>query len=138
MLATLTQINSIAVISREFSKSFETIKNVSSFRNISDIITSGKNTGGCSVFSLKKKNFAIVVSEAATGRVLWKKVSLEISHNSQENTCARVSFSIRWQAADYKFIKKETLAQIFSYELREISKNFFSIEHLPMTASVVS
>ena len=89
-------------------------------------------------FLYNRKNFTVVVSEAATGRVLWKKVSLEISHNSQENTCARVSFSITWQAADYKFIKKETLAHIFSCELREISKNFFSIEHLPMTASVVS
>ena len=44
----------------------------------------------------------------------------------------------RWQSADYKFIKKETLAQVFSCELRETSKNIFCIEHLPMTASVVS
>ena len=32
------------------------------------------------------------VTEAATRAVLWKKVFLEISKNSQENTCARVSF----------------------------------------------
>ena len=31
-------------------------------------------------------------TEAATGGVLQKKVSLKISQNSQENTCARVSF----------------------------------------------
>ena len=31
-------------------------------------------------------------SEAATRGVLLKKVFLEISQNSQENTCARVSF----------------------------------------------
>ena len=30
--------------------------------------------------------------EAATGGVLLKKLFLEISKNSQENTCARVSF----------------------------------------------
>ena len=30
--------------------------------------------------------------EVATGGVLCKKVFLEISQNSQENTCARVSF----------------------------------------------
>ena len=30
--------------------------------------------------------------EAATGGVLYEKVSLEISQNSQENTCARVLF----------------------------------------------
>ena len=31
-------------------------------------------------------------SEAATGGVLLKKVFLDISQNSQGNTCARVSF----------------------------------------------
>ena len=30
--------------------------------------------------------------EAAIGGVLYKKVFLEISQNSQENNCARVSF----------------------------------------------
>ena len=33
--------------------------------------------------------------EAPTRGVLWKKVFLEISQNSQENTCARVSFLIK-------------------------------------------
>ena len=41
-------------------------------------------------------------------------------------------------ASDYKFIKKETLAQVFCCELRVISKNAFCIEDLPMTVSVVS
>ena len=54
---TLTQINSIVAISREFSKSFETIKNVSSLWNVSDGIISRKITGCCSLFSLKKKEF---------------------------------------------------------------------------------
>ena len=36
--------------------------------------------------------------EAATEGVPWKKVFLEISLNSQENTCARVSFLIKLQA----------------------------------------
>ena len=96
-------------------------------------------------------------------RVLWKKVFLEISQNSQEKTCARVSrlhflvfglnteiygvnFRIHskktkesitsqklgsqyfWQACN--FIKNETLAQVFSCEFCEISKNTFFIEHL--------
>ena len=34
-------------------------------------------------------------SEAATGSVIWEKVFLEITQNSQENTCARVSFLIK-------------------------------------------
>ena len=35
------------------------------------------------------------------------------------------------------FIKKETLAQVFSYEFSEISKNTFFTEHLWTTASNV-
>ena len=38
-------------------------------------------------------------TKAATRGVLYKKVFLEISQNSQENTCARVSFLIKLQAA---------------------------------------
>ena len=52
-----------------------------------------------------------------------KKVFFEISQNSQENTCA------------CNFIKKETLAQVFSREFCEISKNTFFTEHLWTTAS---
>ena len=55
---------------------------------------------------------------------------LEISQNSQENTCARVSFSIKLQASACNFIKKETLAQMFYCEYWEVSKNAFFIEHL--------
>ena len=51
---------------------------------------------------------------------------LEISQNSQENTCARVSFL----AKKSNFIKKETLAQVLSCEFCEISKNTFFTEHL--------
>ena len=48
---------------------------------------------------------------------------LEISQNSQENTWARVSFLIKLQTCN--FIKKETLAQVFSCEFGEITKNTF-------------
>ena len=49
-----------------------------------------------------------------------KKGVLEISENSE---------------LTYKFIKKETLAQVFSCEFCEISKNTFFTEHLWTTAS---
>ena len=39
--------------------------------------------------------------ETATRRVLWKKVFLEISQNSQESTSARVSFLIKLQASGF-------------------------------------
>ena len=38
--------------------------------------------------------------EEATEGVLWKKMLLKISPNSQENTCARVSFLIKLQVSD--------------------------------------
>ena len=60
-----------------------------------------------------------VKTEAATRGVLWKKVFLEISQNSQENTCAR-----------------DDLTQMFSCEFCEISKNIFFTEQLRATASV--
>ena len=55
---------------------------------------------------------------------------LEITQNSQENTCTRVSFLIN-------FIKKESLAQVFSCKFCEISKITFFTEHLWATASVL-
>ena len=54
-----------------------------------------------------------------------KKLFLEISQNSQENTCARVSFLIQLQASAWNFIKKEVLAQVFSCEFCENFKNSF-------------
>ena len=45
------------------------------------------------------------------------------------NACVRVSFLLN------NFIKKETLAQVFSCEFYEISKCTFFTEHLRATAS---
>ena len=70
-------------------------------------------------------------AEAVARRCFVKKVFLKISQNSQENTCARVSFLIKSQAEACNFIKKETMAQVFSYEFCEISKNTFSHRKLP-------
>ena len=66
--------------------------------------------------------------------VFCKKVFLKFSQNSQENTCARVSFLIKFN----KVVKKETLAQVFSCEFCEIFKNSFFAEDLQATASTVN
>ena len=58
-----------------------------------------------------------------------KKMLLEISQNSQKNTCTRVSFLIKLQASG-----KETLTQLFSREFCKISKNTFFTENLWTTA----
>ena len=42
--------------------------------------------------------FRHLLTEAVAQRFSVKKVFLKISRNSQENTCARVSFSIKLQA----------------------------------------
>ena len=49
------------------------------------------------VFSIYK-NHALVGIEAVAQTCSVKKVFLEISQNSQENTCARVSILIKLQA----------------------------------------
>ena len=60
---------------------------------------------------------------------------LEIFQKSQENTCARV-FSLRkLQSKAYKFIKKETLVQVFSCKFYQISKNTFLHRTLLVAAS---
>ena len=71
---------------------------------------------------------------------------LEISQNLQENTCVRVSFLIKLQPWNLfnkvaslrpacNFIKKETLAQVFSCEFCEICKNT-SYKTPPVAASI--
>ena len=62
---------------------------------------------------------------------------LEVSQNSQEYICARISFLIKLADA-CNFIKKETLAQALSCEFSKISKNTFFTEQLQETASLSS
>ena len=76
----------------------------------------------------------IVYSEAVAQRCSVKIMFLEISQNSKENTCARASFLMKLQASACNFIKKETLAQVFSCEFCEISKNTFSYRTPPRAA----
>ena len=64
-----------------------------------------------------------------------KKVFLEISQNSQENTCARVSVSIKLQAERPATLLKKKLAQVFSCEFCKIPKNTFSYKTPPVAAS---
>ena len=48
--------------------------------------------------SIKQDDCYLVLLEAAVQRCFVKKVFLEISQNSQENTCARISFLTKLQA----------------------------------------
>ena len=53
-----------------------------------------------------------------------KKVLLQISNNS--HLCQQASFLTKFQAKGSNFIKKETLAEVFSCEFCEICKNTYS------------
>ena len=68
--------------------------------------------------------------------VFVQRAVQEISQNSQENTCGRVWFFIKLQGSAWNFIKRETLAQMFSCEFCEISKNTFCYRTPPVAASV--
>ena len=82
---------------------------------------------------LKDRTF--ITAEAVVQRCSVKKVFLKISQNSQENTCARVSFLIKFQAWDLQLCWKETLAQVFSCEFREVTP-FYRAP--PVVASVTN
>ena len=75
------------------------------------------------------------IKRSSRSEVFFKKVFLKISQNSQENNCARVSFSIKLAC---NFIKKETLAQVFSCEFCKIFKNTFFRRTPPVAASEIS
>ena len=87
---------------------------------------SGNTRNGCIEKPVKDGDGAF---EAATRGVLWKKPLLEISQNSQENICARVSFSKKLQTLGHQ------LSDVFSCEFCEISKNTFCTEYLWTTTS---
>ena len=62
---------------------------------------------------------SFVITEAATEDVLWKKVSLKISQNSQKNSCVGAR----------NFVEKETPKQVFFCEFYEIFKNSFCLQN---------
>ena len=66
------------------------------------------------------------ITKSVPWRYSIKKLFLEISQNSPDNNCAKTYFLIKLQASACAFIKKETLAQVFSCEFWKISKNIFS------------
>ena len=73
-------------------------------------------------------------AEAVVRRCSVKKVFLEFSLNSQENTCASISFL---QPLASNFIKIKSLRQVFSCEFCEhLSKNTFFYRNTPVAAYV--
>ena len=84
---------------------FECLIPANTYSHIALILRCGRIPGFVSgkinmVVGLAQSELKILLSaEATTGGVLWKKVFSEISQNSQENTCAKVSILITLQAS---------------------------------------
>ena len=74
--------------------------------------------------------------EAVAQRCFVKRVFLKISQNSQENSCARVSFPIKLQASGLQLYLKRDSGIGVSFEFCKISKNTFSYRTSLVTASV--
>ena len=79
----------------------------------------------------------IYKSRSSCPEMFSKQLFLEISKNSQENTCARVPFLIKLQSKACNFIKKEALAQVLSFEFCEICYNTF-LHRTPLVAASVN
>ena len=74
----------------------------------------------------KKSNFDLT-TEAVVTRCSIEKVPLEICQNSQENTCARVSFWTKLQAS---FIKKRLWRRCFLVNFVQFLRTPFFTENL--------
>ena len=87
-------------------------------------------------FRLATNETFMTHSKATTRCVLWKKVFLKILQNSQENTCARVSFQNKVAGLGPATLLKKTLGHScfpvnFAKFLRTpFSQNTFFTEHL--------
>ena len=75
-------------------------------------------------------------SQASTGGVLLKNVSLQILQNSQEIICTRASFFISCRVEALQNYQKETPAQVLSCEVCEIFKDIFFYRTPPVAASI--
>ena len=84
-------------------------------------------------FSCHVKALGLKILRSSRLDAFCKKGVLRNSQNSQENTCARVSFSVKLQASSCDFIKKETLAQVC--EFYKISENTFCCRTPSVAAS---
>ena len=82
----------------------------------------------CKTFGIDKlSNFKLYVTEAFAQRCSVKKLFLEISQNSQENTCARASFLIKLQAPA-TLLKKRLWC--FPVNFAKFLRTHFLAEHL--------
>ena len=100
------------------------LESIFCFGKIYSVLWNNIAAYGLVVNSIHTSKYGFVrATEAVAKRCSVKKVFLEISQNSQENTCVRDSFLIK------------SLAQVFSFEFCGISKSTFFYRIPPAAAS---
>ena len=72
----------------------------------------------------------MLLREAVFQRCFVKKVLFEILQNSQENPCAKVSFSIKLQARPATLLKKRLWHRCFPVNFAKFQRTSCLIEHL--------
>ena len=75
-------------------------------------------------------DFSLLSEEAVAQTCSVKKLFLEISQNSQENTFARVSFLIKLQAPPATLLKKRLWHRCFPVNFAKFLRTRFITEHL--------
>ena len=81
-------------------------------------------------------NFDSKIAEAVTRRCSVKKVFSKISQNSQENTCARVSFLIKLHQ-DEALFKKRLWHRCFPADFATFFRTFFFRTPLVVASEIV-
>ena len=104
--------------------------------SITDVFVHQRKPAKTSAFKRDFSGFSSSFTQKQPAVVFYKKGVLKNSQNSQENSCAIVSFLLKLQAEACSFVKKGTLTQVFSCEFCEIFKNTLFTEHHWATASV--
>ena len=77
-------------------------------------------------FTRKNLCWSLIFNTVVGLRAVLKKLFLKIYQNSQEKSCARVSFIIRSKV----FIEKKILAQVFPVNSVKFLRTLISIEDL--------
>ena len=83
----------------------------------------------------ENNNSFMNMSEAVARRCSVKKVFLEISQNSQKNTCARVSLLIKCRSQSATLLKKRLWHRCFYVNFAKFLRTSLITEHLRATAS---
>ena len=104
--------NSLSAWGEILSKLIGTLESVDWFTKNEMIINPDKFQA--IILDKKKSNLTnTLLTEAVVRRCSVKKVFLEMSQNSQKNTCARVSFLIKLQAPPATLLKKRLWHRCF-------------------------